>query len=505
MKIDNPFSRGGAEPRRTNMHERAHRRVSAAPRETFTKTSSHIMTKTMRLIAIVALVAVPLGAQDSVKKETPPAPGTPKNFRVPPRRNFTLPNGLQVTLVPFGRVPKVAVELEIRTGIIDQGPNDVSLSAVVSDMLLEGTTTRSAQDISRQAAEMGGSVGATPGSEVVAIGGEVLSDRATAFLPLIADVVMNPRFDEADLKRTLHKHARDNAIALSSPGTLAQKRFREIMYGGHPFANVFPPEAMLRGFTVARVRDFHAKNYGAKRSRLYVSGVFNGSEVEQAIRDAFGGWAEGPAATENPPVITSKRQVEVIDRANSVQSSIWMGLPVADPSNADWVKMNVTDALLGGAFGSRITSNIREDKGYTYSPGSFIWTRKKASMWVETADVTSNVTGASLTEIFKEVDRLRTEAPPQAELDGIKNNLAGVFTVQNSSRFGLINQLQFVDLHGLGDDYVTNYVKNILAVTPEDVRSTAEKHLDPQKISIAIVGTKKDIEKQLGEVKTIRP
>src|SRR5688572_19001452 len=487
------------------MNERAHLRVSAAPRETFTENSSHIMTKTMRLIAIIALVAVPLGAQDSVKKETPPAPGTPKNFRVPPRRNFTLPNGLQVTLVPFGRVPKVAVELEVRTGIIDQGPNDISLASVMSDMLLEGTTTRTAQDISRQAAEMGGSVNVTPGSEVIAIGGEVLSDRATAFIPLLADVVMNPKFDEADLRRTIDKHARNNAIALSSPGTLAQKRFREIMYGSHPFAHVYPPEEMLRGFTVGRVRDFHAKNLGAKRSRLYVSGVFDGARIEQAIRDAFGTWAEGAPPTESPPVITSRRQVDVVDRANSVQSSIWMGLPVADPSNPDWVKMNVTDALLGGAFGSRITSNIREDKGYTYSPGSFIWTRKKASMWVETADVTSNVTGASLTEIFKEIERLRTEAPPPAELDGIKNNLAGVFTVQNSSRFGLINQLQFVDLHGLGDDYVTNYVKNILAVTPEDVRSTAEKHLDPQKISIAIVGTKKDIEKQLGEVKTIRP
>ena len=465
------------------------------------------MFKTIRSLAIIVALPALLGAQDSTARprETPPAPGTPKNFRVPPRRTFTLPNGLQVTLVPFGRVPKVAVELEVRTGIIDQGPNDVSLAAVMSDMLLEGTTTRSAQDISRQAAEMGGSVNVTPGSEVVAISGEVLSDRATSFIPLLADVVMNPRFDEADLKRTLDKHSRNNAIALSSPGTLAQKRFREIMYGSHPFANVFPSEEMLRGFTVARVKEFHSKNLGARRARLYVSGVFNAREIEQAIRDAFGSWAEGPVATENPPVITAKQQVDVIDRANSVQSSIWMGLPVADPKNADWVKMNVTDALLGGAFGSRITRNIREDKGYTYSPGSFIWTRKGASMWVETADVTSNVTGASLTEIFKEIDRLRTEAPPEGEVNGIKNNLAGVFTVQNSSRFGLINQLQFVDLHGLGDEYVTNYVKNILAVTPEDVRATAEKHLDPKKISIAIVGNKKDIERQLGETKIIPP
>ena len=118
-------------------------------------------------------------------------------------------------------------------------------------------------------------------------------------------------------------------------------------------------------------------------------------------------------------------------------------------AHADFMRLWSAQAI--SAFGSRITRNIREDKGYTYSPGSFIWTRKGASMWVETADVTSNVTGASLTEIFKEIDRLRTEAPGEAEVTGIKNNLAGVFTIQNSSRFGLINQLEFVDLHGLGE------------------------------------------------------
>jgi len=468
-------------------------------------TSRSIACRTFATMAFLASPFGLLGQDAPARKETPPAAGTPKDFRVPPRRTFTLANGLQVTMVPFGRVPKVAVELELRTGIIDQGPDDVSLASVVSDMLLEGTTTRSAQDISRQAAEMGGSVNASAGSEVFSVGGEVLSDFATPFIALLADVSMNPRFDEADLKRTLDKHSRDNAIALASAGTLAQKRFREIMYGDHPFANVFPSEEMLRGFTVDRVREFHGKNLGARRARLYVGGVFDARSMERAIRDAFGSWAEGPAATENPPVLTSKRQVDVIDRANSVQSSIWMGLPVADPSHEDWVTMNVTDALLGGAFGSRITSNIREDKGYTYSPFSFIWTRKKASIWVEAADVTSNVTGASLTEIFREIDRVRTEAPPAAELDGIKNNLAGIFTVQNSSRFGLINQLEFVDLHGLGDEYLANYVRRIHAVTPEDVRATSERHLDPAKISIAIVGNKKDVERQLGTVKVITP
>jgi predicted Zn-dependent peptidase len=424
---------------------------------------------------------------------------------VPARRTFSLPNGLQVTLIPYGRVPKVAIELEVRTGVIDEGPQDVSLSQVTTDMLLEGTVTRSPQDVSRQAADMGGSVYANGGAETVSVGGEVLSEHASAFVTLVADVVRHPRMAEADLKRTLDKHVRDNAIALAQPGTLAQKTFREMTYGNHPFARTFPAENVLRAFTVARVRDFHTRNFGATRSHLYVSGVFDARAVERAVRDAFGDWAAGAAATVNPPTPAARRQLQLVDRPASVQSSIWMGVPVASPRDSDWVAMNVADALLGSSFGSRITTNIREDKGYTYSPFSFLWTRKGSSMWVEVADVTTNVTGASLTEIFKEMERLRTEAPPSSELDGIKRNMAGVFTIQNSSRSGLIGQLQFSDMHGLGDDYLKTYVKKVLAVTPEEVRATAQKRLDPSRVSVAIVGDKKVVDPQLGTLKPVVP
>jgi predicted Zn-dependent peptidase len=131
--------------------------------------------------------------------------------------------------------------------------------------------------------------------------------------------------------------------------------------------------------------------------------------------------------------------------------------------------------------------------------------RRDGTIWAEQADVTTNVTGASLTEINKEINRLRTEPPPAKELDGIKSYLAGTFTIQNSNRGGLIYQLGFVDLHGLGDDYITSYVKNVLAVTPEDVRATAEKYIDPKKMSVAIIGDKKLVEPQLGKTKAVVP
>src|SRR5665213_3644903 len=109
------------------------------------------------LIASAALAQTKAPSQPAAApKETPPAPAPAKNFRVPPHRSITLSNGMQVTFIPFGIVPKVTVELTLRTGVIDEGANDVTLASVVGDMLLEGTTTKSSLDISRQAAEMGG-------------------------------------------------------------------------------------------------------------------------------------------------------------------------------------------------------------------------------------------------------------------------------------------------------------------------------------------------------------
>lgn len=450
----------------------------------------------MRLITILtglAVVATPGMAQ----KEAPPAPGTPKSYRVPPRKTAALPNGMKLTMVRYGVVPKVSISLRIETGNIDEGPDEIQLSALTADMLLEGTTTRSAQDISRQAAEMGGTLNAGSTDDNVVVGGEALSENGERFLALVADVVLRPRFAEADVARLRANRVRDNAIALSQPGQIVREKFRQMVFGDHPYARIFGTEAMVSSYTAEKVRGFHGRNYGARRAHLYVSGVFDPVRMERAVRAAFGGWAAGSPSTRNPPTPVTHRQLELIDRPDAVQSSFRVGLPVIDPTSPDWIRLSVTDAILGGAFGSRITSNIREDKGYTYSPFSFVGAWPRAGVWLEVADVTTNVTGASLKEIFYEIDRLRTEAPPEAELAGIKNNMVGLFTIQNSSRNGLINQLQFVDQYGLGDAYVAGYVKNVLAVTPEQVRAMAVKYLDPSRMTIAVVGDKKTVEPQL--------
>jgi len=191
------------------------------------------------------------------------------------------------------------------------------------------------------------------------------------------------------------------------------------------------------------------------------------------------------------------KAVQFIDRPGAVQSTVRVAVKALPPSHPDFVKQTVLNTLLGGYFSSRITANIREAKGYTYSPYSEVSAHLEDAYWVQNADVTTAVTGESLKEIFKEVSTLRKTPPPAEELSAVQSYLAGTFLLQNSSRGGIINQLRFVDLHGLPDSYLQNYVQSVMAVTPEDVQKLAAKMLTREAMTIVVVGDQKVVSPQL--------
>ncbi|MCK5410767.1 MAG: insulinase family protein [Gemmatimonadetes bacterium] len=280
------------------------------------------------------------------------------------------------------------------------------------------------------------------------------------------------------------------------------------MYPEHPYGRVFPTDEMLQAYTLGQVRGFYERNFGAVRSHLYVSGQFDGAELREAIRAAFSGWEAGTPAIKNIPEPTVGRAIYLIDRPGAPQSTIYMGLPVPDPSDDEYVPQLVTNTLLGGSFSSRITRNIREDKGYTYSPRSQVSTRYRDGYWMQTADVTTAVTGPALEEIFSEIDRLQREPPPEEELRGIQNFLAGIFVLQNSSRSAIISQLAFLDLHGLSDEYLIGYVNRIYSVTSEEVQRIAQEYLRDEDMLLVVVGDRSQIADQLsafGEVTEVAP
>jgi predicted Zn-dependent peptidase len=451
-------------------------------------------TRTALASATLALALSPALFAD---KQAPPAPATPRGFSVPQPKTLKLDNGLAVTLVPYGTVPKVTVQLAILTGNVNEAANQVWLADLVGDMLSEGTTTRSASQIAEDAAKMGGSLDITVGENRTEIGGDVLSEFGPDLVALVADVARHPKFPESELARRKADRLRQLSIARSQPQPLAQEKFRAVLYGDHPYGRLFPTEAMLQGYTLAQVREFYDKNFGALRSHVYVVGRFDEAAMEAAVRKAFSDWKRGAAPALAQPAPKSERAVYIVDRPGAVQSTINLGMPVIDPSKPDWDALFVMNVLLGGSFSSRITSNIREQKGYTYSPTAQLSNRYRDAYWAEIADVTTNVTGPAIKEILGEVDRLQAEPPSEGELKGFQNYRAGVFILNNSSRPGIIGQLEFVDLHGLPADYLNGYVKRIYAVTPQQVQEMAKKYIQDDKATIVVVGDRKVIEEQV--------
>lgn len=449
----------------------------------------------MKPFIVVALAL--LAASQQAAQQKPPAAGAPKDFTLPAAKQFTLANGLPVTMVPFGQVPKAAIRLVVAAGNVYENKDEVWLADLTGNLMREGTSTETADAVARGFAAMGGELGISVGPDTTSISTEVLSERAADAVRKLADVAQRPRLPDSEIERVKGNLLRTLAIQKSSPQALAQERFSQLLYGEHPYGRLFPTEAMLKGYTLNQVQTYYGNHYGAARARLYVAGVFDAASLETAIKQAFEGWT-GAKASDAPAVpASSGRQFAMIDRADAPQSTVMLGLRVPTASHKDWIALEVTDALLGGAFGSRITTNIRELKGYTYSPYSQLETHPGQAVWLEAADVTTNVTGASLKEIFVEIDKLRKEAPPAAELRGIQNNLAGVFVVQNASRNGVIGRLAFVDLHKLGPDYLSTYVKRVMAVTPDEVRRIANDYLTPDKMSLVVVGDEKTVKAQV--------
>jgi zinc protease len=449
------------------------------------------------LIAAAMLGAVmSLAAQGQFPSE-PPKPGPPRDFRVPEPKRFTLDNGLQVALVQWGNMPKVRFTLSLRTGNAFEKANEVWLADLTADLMREGTLTRTASQISQEAARMGGALDVSVGADATTIAGDVLSEFGAHYAALVADVVRNPKFPASELDRLKANMSRNLAVSLSQPQQLALQKFRAVLYGDHPYGRVFPTNEMIQGYTLDQIKQFYASTYGAGRARLYVVGNFDPSAVEASIRKAFDGWTKGttPAAATPKPVST--RAVYLVDRPGAPQSTIILGMPTIDPSSDDFVALTVMDALLGGAFASRITKNIREDKGYTYSPYSELSARYRDAYWAENADVTTAQTGPSLKEILSEIDRLQAQPPDAKELEGIKNYLAGTYVLQNSSRGGITAQLQYVDLHGLPATYPNTYVKKVYSVSPQQVSELARKYLQDDQATIVIVGDRKVIEEQV--------
>lgn len=449
--------------------------------------------KRLLLTAATLCVAAPALAQSF-----PPAPAIapPKPFAIPATETYTLANGLTVSLVPWGVAPKTFVVLDVFAGNLNEGAQ-TWIADLTAAMLKEGAGTRSSADLARAAATLGGDLatGADEASTSVSI--DVLSENAAAAIALVGDVALRPTFPAGEFARVQANLGRGLAQAYAQPGALADYTLAKAYYGDHPYGRTLPSPGAFAAYTLADVQRFYASQFGAKRAHLYIAGRFDAAAVKAAVETTFGGWAAGPARLSLPPKPQPGPRVLLVDRPGAPQSTIRLAFPAPAPGTAGDIPFRTANALLGGAFNSRITLNIRENKGYTYSPYSGPTLHPAETRWTFNGDVTTAVTGPALHEIFAEVRRLADAPPSDTEWVGTRTYRAGVFTLGLSTAPGLIGLLSTLDELGLPADWPNRYVPATMAVTPAQFSQSIRQNLTFDKLTLVVVGDLKTVTPQL--------
>lgn len=459
-------------------------------------------TRVLLLSAVLALSATAAGASSPPPpaREAPPAPTPPRPFTLPQLTEFTLPSGMKVTMAQHGNVPKVTILATVRTGNIDDGSN-VWLADMTGGLMQKGAGGRDASQLAEAAAGMGGGLSLSTGVDAATASIDVLGEFTPQAIGLVADLLQRPDLKAEELEKVRADLLRNLMVAKSSPGSVAAEAFQAAVYPGHPYGRVFPTPQQLSAYTLEQVRAFHAANYGAARTHLYVVGRFDPARVRAAVEKAFGGWRAGPAPTALPAPAPGAAKVVLLDRPGAPQSTVLIGGRVA-PQKYD-VDFRAASTLLGGYFSSRITRNIREDKGYTYSPGATLSQQVQGSTWIEDADITAESTGPAITEIYKEIRRMQDTTPTAAEVKGIQNYMNGTFVLGLSSRDGLAGSLANLDLLGLGAGYLNGYVGKVSALTAADFQAAAKRELPVDRLNVVIVGPLESVRPQLEKVPEI--
>jgi zinc protease len=268
---------------------------------------------------------------------------------------------------------------------------------------------------------------------------------------------------------------------------------------------VAPTEEQVVAYRPEHLASFYRQHYVPADALLLVVGDFSSEAMLEQIEKVFGSWkAPRPEAMKPPaPPRNTGRRVHLVHLPGAVQTQVLVGNLAITRSDPDWFRLALANSIYGGAFHSRLVINIREQKGYTYSPRSGAHPLREYGYFSVHAAVRNEVAAATLTEIFYEMDRMRALPVTAEELDSARSYLSGVFSLGVATLDGIVGQLSTVYLERLPENYLETYRERIRALTAEDVLVAARRHFDSANAQIVLVGDREQIADQaalFGEV-----
>jgi zinc protease len=442
-------------------------------------------------------------------KDLPPF-GEDKPLPKPALAASTLPNGLTVWTWPRPGVPRFVAVLAVRGGTAADPKGMEGVAELLADTLKEGTATRSSRRIAEELQAVGGEISASAADDAIYVTVRALASGAATAIDVLADVARAASFPAAEVELAKGNALQGLLARESTPEFLAQKAFARAVFGDHPYHIVAPSKETLEAATPEGLRGEFARRFRPEGALLVVVGAVDGAVVSGAVTRAFGPWkgtGEGPAAT--PPVpAAGARRIFVVPRPGSVQSTITVGRPAPTVSDPDYFPLLVGNTICAGSFGSRLVENIREDKGYTYSPGGSVATMQKGGLLTLDADVRNEVTAGTLLEIFYEMDRMGSTLASDEEMSRAKRYQSGLYLLRNQIQGSVARTLASNWVNGLPPEALGEFVAKANAVTAEQVRAVGRAVFPSVTQTVVVVGDEAKIREELapfGPVASAQP
>jgi zinc protease len=416
----------------------------------------------------------------------------------PPRVHRTLSNGLEVVLVESHTIPKFTGELFFRSGNAMTAATAPGLADMTATVARTGTERRTSREIEEDLRRMGSDLSSGAGADNSVISFSGLVDYSNDLLGLVSELAQRASFPADEFERERRQLIEGLRIERTTPSFLASERLRRVLFGAHPYGTISPTEEQVTNYRLGQLQEFYQRHYRPGNALLVMVGDFTPDSLLAQIEGAFGSWSPGPVEEAPNPALPELpgRRVYVVHLPGSVQTQIVVGNHAITRTHPDWLRLTLANSIYGGAFNSRLVMNIREEKGYTYSPRSGAHPLRRHGYFSIGAAVRNDVVAATLTEIFYEIKRMRSTPVPDEELKDARNYLTGTFSLGLATQDGLAGQLATATLEKLPEDYLETYRERVLRLTAADVLDASQKYFDSDHAQIVLVGDRAQIESQ---------
>lgn len=448
----------------------------------------------------LALATVPVGAQDrSWPSERPPRLLSPRPVNVPPYEIRTLDNGLRMVVVPHHEQPAVSIRMLVRAGGAYDPSGKPGVASLMASLLDQGTTTRTAGEIADTIDFIGGVLGTGAGTDLAFVSSFVMTDSFRFGLELVSDVARNPAFDPAELDRQRQQALSSMRVSYEDPEYVANVVFDRLVYGFHPYGMpIGGTPASLAEITRDDIVAFHRRHFAPNNALIAIVGDVMNEEAFAAVEQVFGSWERRDVDVRTfPEPPNSTRRVIVIDKPDAVQTEVRVGHLGIPRKHDDYMALNMAVKVLGGEGSNRLHRVLRTERGLTYGAQAELDTFQETGDIVAITDTRSEATGEVLRLIVEEFFKMQRERPFPRELGDAQAYLTGSYPLTLETPDAIATQVLNALFYDLSLDDLRMYRERVNDVSVDDVARVSRSYLQPDRLSIVLVGNAEAFRDQL--------